>query len=59
MNPDQLWKTTMNPKTRKINKITIDDVYTANEITSILMGNKVAPRKNFIKKESKHANIDL
>jgi len=48
MNPDQLWETTMNPKTRKLIKVNISDVSLAEKRVSILMGDKVAPRKDWI-----------
>lgn len=48
MNPDQLWETTMNPKTRKLIKVTIEDAEKAAEIIDILMGKEVEPRKRYI-----------
>ena len=58
MNPEQLWETTMNPETRILHNIEIDDPIYADEITDVLMGNKVPPRKEFIEKEADKANID-
>ena len=59
MNPQQLWETTMNPKTRLLKKVTIEDAIEANETISILMGDEVAPRKQFIEEHAKEANLDL
>ncbi|MFH1837884.1 MAG: DNA topoisomerase (ATP-hydrolyzing) subunit B [Candidatus Kuenenbacteria bacterium] len=60
MNPDQLWETTMNPKTRVIKQITIEDVEAADEIFDILMGSDVLPRKHFIQTHAKKVkNLDI
>ncbi|WP_343184047.1 DNA topoisomerase (ATP-hydrolyzing) subunit B [Buchnera aphidicola (Ceratovacuna keduensis)] len=60
MNPNQLWKTTMNPKTRRMLKISIKDSKKANKLFKILMGDSVKLRKNFIEKNSlKAENIDF
>lgn len=48
MNPEQLWETTMNPKCRNIKKISLSDIEEADNITTLLMGSKVLPRKEFI-----------
>ncbi|MDH3004492.1 MAG: DNA gyrase subunit B [Candidatus Shikimatogenerans sp. JK-2022] len=59
MNSDQLWETTMNPKTRKLYRIYIKNKKKSKKIFNILMGNKVKPRKKFIKKNSKYAKLDI
>jgi DNA gyrase subunit B len=59
MNPDQLWETTMNPKTRILKKVTIEDAVEADETFSILMGDEVGPRREFIQKNAHIAELDL
>jgi DNA gyrase subunit B len=54
MNPEQLWDTTMNPETRKLLRVDIEDAARADRLISVLMGDKVEPRRNYI---SKHANF--
>src|SRR3989338_5769309 len=59
MNADQLWETTMNPKTRMLKKVTIDDAALANETFSKLMGDDVEPRRQFIAERAHEAQIDI
>ncbi len=59
MNPEQLWETTMNPDNRVIVQIKIEDAERADEAFSILMGEQVEPRKQFIEKNAKYANLDV
>ena len=59
MNPDQLWETTMNPDNRVIVQIKIEDAERADEAFSILMGEQVEPRKEFIERNAKYARLDF
>lgn len=56
MNPEQLWETTMNPETRILYRVEIDDAILANELFSILMGTDVEPRKEFILRHAREVN---
>ena len=60
MNPEQLWETTMNPKTRIMIKVTMEDAMKADAIFNVLMGEEIAPRREFIEKNAKSdRNLDV
>ncbi|HOF92074.1 MAG: DNA topoisomerase (ATP-hydrolyzing) subunit B [Tenuifilaceae bacterium] len=59
MNAEQLWDTTMNPQTRLLHQVTISNAVEADRIFSMLMGDEVPPRREFIEKHAKYANIDI
>jgi DNA gyrase subunit B len=59
MNAEQLWDTTMNPETRILQQLTIENAAEADHIFSMLMGDDVPPRREFIEKHAKYANIDV
>ena len=59
MNAIQLWETTMNPEFRTFRKVTIDNAVEADRVFSMLMGEDVPPRREFIEKNATYANIDV
>ncbi|MEP0369172.1 MAG: DNA topoisomerase (ATP-hydrolyzing) subunit B [Cyclobacteriaceae bacterium] len=59
MNPEQLWTTTMNPDTRSLKRVSIESAAEADHLFSMLMGDEVAPRREFIEKNAKYAKVDV
>jgi DNA gyrase subunit B len=58
MNAEQLWETTMNPETRTLRQVNIENAAEADRIFSMLMGDEVPPRREFIEQNAHYANID-
>lgn len=58
MNAEQLWMTTMNPETRTLRRVTIDNAAESDRVFSMLMGDEVAPRREFIERNARYAKID-
>jgi DNA gyrase subunit B len=59
MDPEELWETTMNPATRTLLRVSVEDAIKADETFSMLMGEEVAPRRRFIEAHAKQANLDV
>ncbi len=59
MDANQLWETTLNPETRILAQVSLSDTVEADEVTTLLMGSNVPPRRAFIIEEAKYAKLDI